>query len=543
MRTDSKVRRGRTRARPTLLTAGLLAVALVGAACGGGSSDKAATDRPNAEDAQAAPAAAPSETTLPSSGEAAATEAATTPGSGPAASAGGTSSAGTASAGASGAKRASGTATAAPAGQAGGSSSGSPGKPGASQAASGGAAPAPLPGGGSPAAGGKANYASDVGVTDSTIKIGLINLASATRSLGPAVSGSSQKVTDAAVKYVNRTGGVAGRRLELVTCDDGGDVTRARACYEKLKSQVFAIMPGETFVTDVIHDRLVKDKVPWMSWGWFKSEYEDPWMFPVHANGMREAVAMAKWVSANLKPKRVGILYLNVSEDIAAKDEAVKVFKANGIEVVKTIAQEFDSADESQHVLAMRAADPDFIMGFSWPTPIAKFFHDANAQKWSPDKGYMFNHFGFDPGYGPIFGDYIKDRVYAIASWLNQFEDTPENTIYRDENNRTNSKEFIGFKFKYAIGHHLSQSGWVGVRTFAKAAERLGADLTREGFKKVLETNSWDSGLGVTLSWPEGNHNQEPYSFNREFIYKYVTGSDGGFDIKRIMPDAYVIDQ
>jgi ABC-type branched-subunit amino acid transport system substrate-binding protein len=391
-------------------------------------------------------------------------------------------------------------------------------------------------------AGGKANYASDVGVTPDTIKIGLINLASATRSLGPAVSGSSQKVTDAAVKYVNRTGGVAGRKLELVTCDDGGDVTRARACYEKLKTQVFALMPGETFVTDVIHDRLVKDKVPWMSWGWFKSEYEDPWMFPAHANGMREAVAMAKWVSANLKPKKVGILYLNVSEDIAAKDEATKVFKANGIEVVKTIAQEFDSADESQHVLAMRAADPDFVMGFSWPTPIAKFFHDANAQRWSPDKGYMFNHFGFDPGYGPIFGDYIKDRVYAIASWLNQSEDTPENTIYRDENNRTNSKEFIGFKFKYAIGHHLSQSAWAGVRTFAKAAERLGPDLTRDGFKKMLETNAWDTGLGITLTWPEGNHNKEPYSFNREYIYKYVTGSDGGFDIKRIMPDAYVID-
>ena len=42
-------------------------------------------------------------------------------------------------------------------------------------------------------------------------------------------------------------------------------------------------------LTDVIHDRLPKDKVPWLSWGWFKSEYEDPWMFPCHANGMREA--------------------------------------------------------------------------------------------------------------------------------------------------------------------------------------------------------------------------------------------------------------
>jgi ABC-type branched-subunit amino acid transport system substrate-binding protein len=393
-----------------------------------------------------------------------------------------------------------------------------------------------------PAPGSKPNYDSDVGVTADKIKIGLINLASATRSLGPAVAGSSQKVTDAAVKYINRNGGVAGRKLELVTCDDGGDVTRARACYEKLKTQVFALVPGETFVTDVIHDRLVKDKVPWLSWGWFVSEYQDPWMFPCHANGFREATAMAKWVALNKHPKKVGIMYLNVSEDIKAMEEASRVLKSYGIEVVKTIAQEFDSPDESQHVLAMRAAEPDFILGFSWPTPIAKFFHDASAQKWAPEKGYMFNHFGFDPGYGPIFGDYIKDRVFAIASWYNQSENTPENTIYRDENNRTNGKEYIGFKFKYAIGHHLSQSAWACTRVLAKAAEKLGADLTREGFKKVLEENTWDTGLGINLSWPAGDHNKEPYSFNREYVYQYVTGSDGGFDIKRIMPDAVRLD-
>ena len=70
-------------------------------------------------------------------------------------------------------------------------------------------------------------------------------------------------------------------------------------------------MPSETFVTDTIHDTLAKDKVPWMSWGWFKSEYTDPYMFPCHANGMREASNVAKWISNNSKPQSVGILYLS----------------------------------------------------------------------------------------------------------------------------------------------------------------------------------------------------------------------------------------
>jgi len=134
-----------------------------------------------------------------------------------------------------------------------------------------------------------------VGVTADTIRIGTINMTSATRSLGPALAGVQEQNLDAAVKYINRSGGVSGRKLQLVTCDDGGDISRGRACYEKLKGNVFALVPSMTWLTDVIHDRLPKDKIPWLSWGWFKSEYEDPWMFPCHANGMREATAVAEW--------------------------------------------------------------------------------------------------------------------------------------------------------------------------------------------------------------------------------------------------------
>ena len=36
---------------------------------------------------------------------------------------------------------------------------------------------------------------------------------------------------------------------------------------------------------------------------------------------------------------------------------------------------------------------------------------------------------------------------------------------------------------------------------------------------------------------PPTSHNDNPYSFNREFIYKWVTASDGGWDLKRILPD------
>jgi ABC-type branched-subunit amino acid transport system substrate-binding protein len=392
----------------------------------------------------------------------------------------------------------------------------------------------------------KANYASDTGVTADVVRIGAINMTSASRSLGPPIAGTQENTLHAVVNYLNKTGGVAGRRVELVLCDDGGDIARGRACYERLKGEVFALMPSVSWLSDVIHDSLGRDKLPWMSWGWFKSEYQDPWMFPCHANGEREAQAAADWVGKVMKPKgvkSVGIMYLNVSEDINAAKILEAGVKKHGIEVKAKIAQEWDSPDESQHVLQMRSANPDMILSWSWPAPVAKFFHDADAQRYAPPQGYLANHLTGDPGFQPIFGDHIKDRTYTITSWSvpgvgpNQDASTPEHKLHADEMQQTNGKEYGGFKFRYYGGHHITQSGWACGRIFQKAAAELGPDLTREGFKTVLESRGWDSGMGVTLYWPKGNHDGLPYSFNREFVYKWVSHKDGGADMERIHPD------
>jgi ABC-type branched-subunit amino acid transport system substrate-binding protein len=409
--------------------------------------------------------------------------------------------------------------------------------------------PAPvLPKPGAGPVGATANFGSDVGVTKDQINIGIINFASATRALGPPIVLASQRIDAALVQYINENGGVAGRKLNLVTCDDGGDVTRARACYEKLKTQVFAFVPSETFVTDTIHDSLAKDKVPWLTWGWFASEWRDPYMFPCHANGLHEAVAVVKWVAQNVHPRSVGIVYLNVSEDIAAKDEAIVEYQKHGINVVASIAQEWDSADESQHVLAMRVANPDIVMTLSYPTPEAKFIHDAEGQNWMPKLGYWGNHLTGDPGYGQIFGDSIKGHLNGFTSWIwpgaqNQpgADDLPALQLWRMLTARYTGYDLVGFHFKYVMGHHITQSALACTRILADVARQLGPNLTRTRFMQALETQAFDTGMGVTLKWPHGDHGQEPYSFNREYIYQWEGASDGTYELKRLYPDGVFI--
>ena len=224
------------------------------------------------------------------------------------------------------------------------------------------------------------------------------------------------------------------------------------------------------------------------------------------------------------------------------------VLQKNGIKVVQTIAQEWDSADESQHVLAMRVANPDLVMSFTWIAPVAKFFHDAQGQNWSPKLGYASNHLTADPGYGPIWSDYVKDRADTITSWeipgaqdQPGVDSLPGLQFWRMLTNKYTGYNAVGFHFKYAMGHHITQSAIACTRILVDVARKLGPNLTRAAFINVLESQSFDTGMGAILKWPHGDHGQQPYSFNREYIYRWIGAPDGSFDFKRIYPDAVLV--
>ena len=108
----------------------------------------------------------------------------------------------------------------------------------------------------------------------------------------------------------------------------------------------------------------------------------------------------------------------------------------------------------------------------------------------------------------------------------------------RDELLRTNGREYQGFKWRYAGYHHITQSGWVCTRILAKAAEQLGPDLTRDGFKKVLESKGWDSGIGSTSTGTPPTTTPVRTPYNREISStRDQRAPDGGWDLKRILPD------
>ncbi|HWC38888.1 MAG TPA: ABC transporter substrate-binding protein [Acidimicrobiales bacterium] len=97
-------------------------------------------------------------------------------------------------------------------------------------------------GGGGGGAGAPGNTASDVGVTPNSITIG--NITATGGSFGPQAFGVSLNGLKTWVQATNAKGGINGRKINLVTCDDAEDGSQNLACATKLVEQdhVFALI-------------------------------------------------------------------------------------------------------------------------------------------------------------------------------------------------------------------------------------------------------------------------------------------------------------
>jgi ABC-type branched-subunit amino acid transport system substrate-binding protein len=512
-------RNGELSTKKLALLAGFASLALVAAACGGsqphdlavgaGSTETAANtlagDATTGDVAASTdPAAAAAGVDASTSGSPAAVGGGTAGGAGATSSggskaAGGTASGGTAAAGGS-------------ANAAGGTAAAGGNKPGAKAAAG-------TPIGAAPAAAGANNGgATDVGVTGDSIRFGSIS--GNNTPLGNLISQPVTTAVFATMRAVNDAGGVHGRKFVISDCDDSGDVTRFRACYRKLidEAKIFSFITSVTWGTGEVHGDLARDKIPWIgSWGFYTSEWKDPWMFPVHLSTVTEARATAGWVRDILKPKSIGILYLNTPEQQLAKKSLHDVIDKAGIKTVREIPQEIDSPDESSNVFSMRAANPDHIIHMSWPPPMIKFIVDSTNQGYWPTLGISGNHL-IGEQIGRLVGDWPKKGMYSITSYK----------LWGS------GDEYQAIMDKYApqmkkLHHHQTQEGYIGVKIAADAMKANGPNLTRDSIIKTLESRKWDfgPGMGQSVLWAPGNHD----TMRCEYMMQYNSSDTGSYKV------------
>ena len=381
--------------------------------------------------------------------------------------------------------------------------------------------PAPAPG--APAPGQATGGATDVGVTANSIKVGHIGIYSGpVGSFGDDLSYAGR----AGMQLVNDTGGINGRKLEVLVRDDAWDGTKGMNAARDLveRQKVFAICCIMSVNTsDPLTPYADEKKIPHVGAdGWGEPQYSGEWTFPVSASAVVEAHMLAKYQAEKQGAKRIAILYINNPTGrayVKAYDEVIKKF---GGEVVFSQPATFDDPGTTTFIAQARTQNIDTISTYLDPGIFARMVREAAAQNYKPKNAFS-GAAGLFFEVTPNFTGPHAEGTIAATHWVTNDMDTPGLRSYKEVVERYYPK----------IDHSTwTKAGYVGATMFGNALKKLGLDVTRQRLKDEMDkVTNFDTGLGPTISFSPGKHraNKTIYlaQIQREgdkFAFKYLAG-------------------
>lgn len=419
-----------------------------------------------------------------------------------------TASGGATASGGSGSKAASGSGTAA-----------KPNTPAAKSAASEG------PTGGGPAAPqpGAVGGATDVGITASSIKVGHIGIYSGpVGSFGDDLSYAGR----AKLQEINDTGGINGRKLDVLVRDDAWDGTKgmnaARDLVEREKVFGFCcIMSVNT--SDPLTPYLEEKKIPHVGAdGWGEPQYKGQWTFPVSASAVTEAHMLAKYQAEKQGAKRVAILYINNPTGRAYVKAYEEVIKKFGGQVVFSQPATFDDPGTTTFIAQARTQNIDTISTYIDPGIFTRLARESAAQNYKPKNAFS-GAAGIFFEVTPNFTGPNGEGTIAATHWVTNDMDTPGFRAYKAAVE----------KYYPDIDHSTwTKAGYVGATIFGNIIKSLGLNVTRQRVRDAADTlTNFDTGLGVNLSWRPGKHRANKTIYlaqiqrtGDKFEYKYIAG-------------------
>ncbi|HLW92741.1 MAG TPA: ABC transporter substrate-binding protein [Roseiarcus sp.] len=347
------------------------------------------------------------------------------------------------------------------------------------------------------------------GVTDTEIKIGQTMPYS-----GPASAyGVIGRVDAAYFKMINDQGGINGRKINLISLDDGYSPPKAVEQIRKLVEQeqvAFIFNSLGTPSNSAIRDYLNENKVPQLFVATGASKFGDPehypWTMGWQPNYRTEAAIFAKHILANKPAAKIGILYQN---DDFGKDYLNGLKETLGDKnagmVVKEVSYEVSEPTVDSQVITLQGSGADTFVIAATPKFAAQAFRKAYDVGWKPVEyvtnvslsvGAVLKPAGLEKCVGAMTGDYGKEATDP------KWKDDPGMNTWRD------------FMAKYMPGADTTDANAVyayGVSaTLVQVLKQCGADLSRERIMKEA-ANLKDLELPTTL--PGIKINTSPTNF------------------------------
>ena len=321
------------------------------------------------------------------------------------------------------------------------------------------------------------------GVTDTEIKLGQTMPYS-----GPASAyGTIGKAHQAFFKMINEKGGINGRKVNLISLDDGYSPPKTVEMVRRLveQEQVFALFNTlGTPCNSAIHKYVNAKKVPHLLLSTGATKWGDPKHFPwtmgFNLSYQSEGAIYAKYIIQNKPDAKIGILYQN---DDYGKDLLKGVEdglgKAHAKMVVAKASYEVTDPTVDSQILTLQGSGADTFINITTPKFGAQAVRKAFDSGWKPlhiinnvsaSVGSVLKPAGLDKATGLLTLAYYKDPTDP------QWKDDP------------GMAEWRAFMDKYYPEGDQKDAGnlyaYISAQTMVQILEQCGDNLTRENLMK-----------------------------------------------------------
>jgi branched-chain amino acid transport system substrate-binding protein len=335
------------------------------------------------------------------------------------------------------------------------------------------------------------------GVTQNEIVIGMSNALS-----GPA-SGLGKGLKAGAIAYidkVNAAGGVNGRKIKLISYDDGYEPERTAAMTRRLIDQdkVFALFGFVGTPTSAAAVPFAtKMGVPYIApftGAEFLRNPVSPIVFNVRASYFDETEGMVQHLTKDLSIKKIGVFIQDDGYGNAGKAGVNRALNKRGMRLAGEGRYTRNTTEVDAGLDALKAANPDAVIMVGAYKACAAFVKKARASGFNP-KFLNLSFVGTSNFINEAGND--GEGVYITQVMPSPYDDNTE-IVKRYQTDLKKADSHSEFDF-------TSLEGYADAVVLVDALKKAGSNLTRTSLANAFEHLNIDLG-GFKVAYSPSDH-------------------------------------
>ena len=336
----------------------------------------------------------------------------------------------------------------------------------------------------------------ETGVTPTEILVGMSNAQS-----GPA-SGLGTKLKQGASAYINRIndgGGVHGRKIKLVSYDDGYEPERAAAMTNKLinDDKVFTLFgyvgtPTSSAALPLASKAGVPYIAPFTGAEFLRNPVNKH-VFNVRASYFDETEGMVERLMKDLNIRKVGVFIQDDAYGNAGKAGVVRALMKNNLTLAGEGKYKRNTVEVEAGLAALKAANPEAVVMVGTYKACAAFVKQAKAA-------------GFNPKFLNVSfvgtSEFIREAgAEGEGVYITQVVPSPDDaSVPLVKQYQADMKESGATEYDYT-----SLEGYLDAVVLVEALRKAGKDLSRPSFLTAFEGLQADVG-GLQVEYSNRSH-------------------------------------